>query len=242
MSADVTPKKAWELVVQWVEERILSGEYVVGSHLPAERDLALRVGVSRPAVREAVRTLQASGVVQSAVGAGAAGGTTITGVPHQALTRLLRLHVALANFPTPDVTEVRVSLERLSTQLASTRASDADLKRMQDLLTAMDDDELPMSEFNDYDTNLHVTIAEAAGNRLASDLTIAIRESMRLPILAGLGALDSWSDTRTVLRAQHHAIVDAIAAQDAEHAVTLMEEHIRSAYERMTSLHPDPSH
>lgn len=239
MSDDVAPKKAWQLVVDWIEQRILSGEFAVGSHLPAERDLAQRVGVSRPAVREAVRTLQANGVLQSAVGAGATGGTTISGVPHQALTRLLRLHVALANFPTPDVTEVRVALERLSTRLASTRASDADLARMRDLLEVMDDDGLTMAEFNNHDTGLHVAIAEAAGNRLASDLTIAIRESMRLPILAGLDALPDWISTRDILRAQHHGIVAAITAHETEAAVALIEEHIRSAYARMTSLHAD---
>lgn len=238
VSDDVAPKKAWQQVVDWVEQRILSGELVVGSHLPAERELAQQVGVSRPAVREAVRTLQASGVVRSAVGAGAAGGTTITGAPHQALTRLLRLHVALANFPTPDVTEVRVTLERLSTGLASTSAGADDLARMRDLLVAMDDDTLTMAEFNNHDTGLHVAIAEAAGNRLASDLTIAIRESMRLPILAGLAALDDWEAARSILRAQHHAIVDAIAAHETQEAVELIEEHIRTAYGRMTSLHP----
>lgn len=238
MSTDEAPKKAWELVVDWVEERILRGEYTVGSHLPAERDLAQRVGVSRPAVREAVRTLQASGVVRSAVGAGSAGGTTITGAPHQALTRLLRLHVALTNFPTPDVTEVRVALERLSTGLASTSARADEVARMRDLVDEMDDDALTMAEFNNRDTGLHVAIAEAAGNRLASDLTIAIRESMRVPILAGLSALEDWTATRDVLRAQHHAIVDAIAARRTDEAVERVEEHIRTAYARMTSLHP----
>lgn len=233
-------KKAWELVVEWVEERIVRGEYTVGSQLPAERELAARVGVSRPAVREAVRTLEASGVLRSAVGAGATGGTRITGVPHAALTRLLRLHVALASFPTDDVTEVRVALERLSTRLASRQASAEDLAQMRELVDAMDDDDLTMAEFNNLDTRLHVAIAEAAGNRLASDLTIAIRESMRLPILAGIAALDRWVDARAILRAQHHGIVDAIAAQDAERAVARVEEHIRTAYRRMTSLHPDP--
>lgn len=236
-SVEPGTKRAWQLVVEWVEERILNREYVVGSHLPAERDLAQRVGVSRPAVREAVRTLQASGVVRSAVGAGGAGGTTVTGVPHQALTRLLRLHVALASFPTTDVTEVRVALERLSIRLASQRATDADLERMNTALRLMDDDDLSMDAFNDYDTDLHVAIAEAAGNRLASDLTVAIRESMRLPILGGLGALDSWVDTRAILRAQHHGMVAAIEAGDPDDAVARVEEHIRTAYARMTSLH-----
>jgi GntR family transcriptional regulator, transcriptional repressor for pyruvate dehydrogenase complex len=239
VSSRPASKKAWELVVEWIEERILGGEYTVGSQLPAERELAQQVGVSRSAVREAVRALEASGVLRSSVGAGATGGTRITGMPHTALTRLLRLHVALASFPTDDVTEVRVALERLSTRLASRQASAEGVALMRELVDAMDDDALTMAEFNNLDTRLHVAIAEAAGNRLASDLTIAIRESMRLPILAGIAALDRWEDARAVLRAQHRGIVDAIAAQEAEHAVARVEEHIRTAYERMTSLHPD---
>lgn len=238
MPSASAPKKAWELVVEWVEERILGGEYSVGSQLPAERDLAQQVGVSRSAVREAVRTLEASGVLRSSVGAGAAGGTRITGVPHTALTRLLRLHVALASFPADDVTEVRVALERLSTRLAGRQASVEDVALMRELVDAMDDDALTMAEFNNLDTRLHVAIAEAAGNRLASDLTIAIRESMRQPILAGLAALDDWAATRSVLRAQHRAVVGAIEQRDPDTAVALIEEHIRTAYARMTTLHP----
>lgn len=236
-STSAAPRRAWEQVVDWVQARILSGEYVVGSTLPAERDLAVRVGVSRPAVREAVRTLQASGVVASAVGAGGTGGTTITGVPHQALTRLLRLHVALASFPSVDVTEVRIALERLSARLSGQSATSEDLARMRVVLNAMDDDHLSIEAFNDFDTQLHVTIAQAAGNRLATDLTVAIRESMRLPILTGLTALQDWPDMRAMLRQEHHAIVAAIAAHHPDQAAELVEQHIRSAYARMTALH-----
>jgi DNA-binding FadR family transcriptional regulator len=237
MSVDVAPPKAWEQVVAWVEERVLNGDLVVGSQLPAERDLAVRVGVSRPAVREAVRTLQASGVVRSAVGAGGTGGTTITGAPHQALTRLLRLHVALNNFPTADVTQVRIALERLSVQLASDQPDPQMFARLREFLARMDDDALSIEDFNDLDTKLHVTIAEAAGNRLVTDMTVAIRESMRLPILAGLGALDDWPGMRAALRAEHHAIVDALAAHHPDQAADLVEAHIRGAYARMPALH-----
>lgn len=233
----VLPKKAWEQVVDWVEQRILSGELVVGSHLPAERDLAVQVGVSRPAVREAVRTLQASGVVRSTVGAHGAGGTTIAGLPHQPLTRLLRLHVALANFPSADVTEVRVVLERLSCRLASVDASPEGITGMRELLERMDDDDLPLETFNDLDTELHVAIARTAGNRLATDMTVAIRESMRMPILSALGVLQDWRAMRLMLRTQHRAIVEAISAHDGDRAADLVEEHIRAAYDRMTSLH-----
>lgn len=237
MSVPATQPKAWEQVVSWVEERVFNGDLVVGSQLPAERDLAIRVGVSRPAVREAVRTLQASGVVRSTVGAHGAGGTTITGVPHHALTRLLRLHVALANFPTADVTQVRIALERLSAQLASAQTDPEVPIRLRETLTRMDDDALSIEEFNDLDTQLHVTIAEAAGNRLVTDLTVAIRESMRLPILAGLDALADWPGVRAALRTEHHAVVDAITERRPEQAADLLEAHVRNAYARIPALH-----
>lgn len=239
MTDDSAPKKAWEQVVEWVEDRILCGEYVVGSTLPAERELAARVGVSRPAVREAVRTLQASGVVRSSVGAGSAGGTVVTGVPHRALTQLLRLHVALASFPPGDVTRVRVVLERLSTDLAARHAGDDELRQMRELLLAMDDDTLDLERFNALDTRFHVTIAQAAGNTLATDLTVAIRESMRGPILAGLRAMDDWHAVRGMLREEHHAIFAAIEARRSWQAADLVEQHILAAFARMPHLHSD---
>lgn len=233
--------RAWEQVVHWVEQRILAGDLAVGDVLPAERDLASQLGVGRSAVREAVRTLQASGVVRSSVGAGAAGGTTVTAVPDHALTRLLRLHVALGNFPTTQVTEVRVALERLSAQLAGAEAGSADIDRMQSALATMDDDSLSIAEFNVHDTAFHIALAEAAGNRLAADLTVAIRESMRLPILAGLRALDDWPSTRARLRTDHHAIMAAVEAREPERAANLIEEHVRSAYANLPSLHDRPA-
>ena len=72
----MTTLKAYEIVLRWVEERILGGVLEVGDTLPAERELARVLDVSRAAVREAVRTLEAQGVVRSSVGAGGTGGTT----------------------------------------------------------------------------------------------------------------------------------------------------------------------
>ncbi|KNX36764.1 FadR/GntR family transcriptional regulator [Luteipulveratus halotolerans] len=231
------PPRAWEVVVAWVEKRILGGELKVGEQLPAERDLAEQLGVSRSAVREAVRTLQASGVVRSAVGAGATGGTTIAATPHEALTRMLRLHVALANFPGRDVTEVRVVLERLSVALTAEQASPGEVARVREVLEAMDDDGLDREQFNALDTEFHVAIARAAGNRLAADMTIAIRESMRLPILAGLRRVDDWHQHRAALREQHHGIMRAIEARQADAAADLVEQHIRTAF---ASIGVDP--
>lgn len=229
MSAEPGPR-SFEVVLEWIEERILSGELGVGDQLPAERDLAARLGVGRPAVREAVRTLQAQGVLRSTVGAGAAGGTSITAVSGRALVRLLRLHVALANFGVNDVLDARVALERLSVRLACTQATPEQLTDIRAQLLAMDASRHEKAVFNDYDTAFHAAIAEAAGNRLVSDLTVAIRESMRVPLLASFQHVENWDALVDKLQDDHTAICAAVESGDANSAEQLIERHIRSAW------------
>lgn len=230
------PPRAYEVAARWVEERIVTGRLQVGDHLPAERELAAQLGISRAAVREAVRSLQAQGVLRSAVGAGAAGGTTVSAMPSGALTRLLRIHVALANFPLPDVLEVRVSLERLSARLAAGREGSGRTGEVPARLAGVRDAVARGREaFNDADAAFHVAIAEAAGNRLAADMTVAIRESVRAPMLERFLRLsdEQFLALTEELNAEHAAIVDALAAGDPGLAETLIEAHIRSAWVRM---------
>ncbi|TCJ91321.1 GntR family transcriptional regulator [Dermacoccus sp. SAI-028] len=225
--------RAYEGVVQWVEDGIVSGRLRVGDVLPAERDLAAQLAVSRAVVREGVRALHAIGVVDSRVGAGAAGGTVITAVPTEALNRFLRMHVALAQFSLLDVVDVRCSLEGLSARLAARNATDADHARLADLITAMRDDDLPPDVFNACDTHFHVAIARAAGNALATDLTVAIRESMRSPIRHGMNHVDDWPAVRARLREEHEAIAAALADGDGSRAADLLDAHIRRASEQL---------
>ncbi len=222
--------RAFEVVLRWAESRILSGELRVGDQLPAERELARQLDVSRSAVREAVRTLQAQGVLRSAVGAGAAGGTTVTALPARALERFLRLHVALANFPLNDVIEARIALERLSARLAARNAKPRHIEAMHHAVLVMSTPSVERSVFNDADTAFHVAIAEAAGNRLAADLTVAIRESMRGPLLTAFQNVEDWDGLANDLRGDHASIFAAIREHDGERAEHLVGEHIRVAW------------
>ncbi len=70
--------KAYEAVRKHLEDQILAGELTVGSLLPDERELATEFGVSRAAVREALRMMAAQGLITSKVGAGPNSGTRIT--------------------------------------------------------------------------------------------------------------------------------------------------------------------
>lgn len=237
--------RAYQLVVDQVEEQILAGTLKVGDRLPGERDLAARLEVSRAAVREAMRTLEAQGVVRSGVGSGPDAGTVVSAMPSEALTRLLRLHVALANFPVGDVVDARIMLERSSAALAARHATPAALAAIAAPLGAMESlegaaggadggDRAEVRIYNDLDTAFHIAVAEAGGNRLVADMTTAIREAMRQPILAGLERLGAgWPTVRTTLTGEHRAIHDAIAAGEADRAADLVEAHIRSAQQRL---------
>jgi GntR family transcriptional repressor for pyruvate dehydrogenase complex len=219
--------RTYEMVLDRIEEQILGGQLRVGSRLPPERDLAAMLGVSRTAVREAMRTLEAQGVVHAVVGTGRGSGTTVDSASSQALTRLLRLHVALANFPIADVVETRVMLERRSVQLAVRHATGQDLLRIGNLVDAMDDPRVSREEFNTLDTAFHVAIAEAGGNRLVSDITTAIRESLRSTLLQAFTAMQDWDSVADGLRAEHRRIHDLLAARQAGQAADAMERHIR---------------
>ncbi len=222
--------KAHEVVQQYIEERILSGELIVGSLLPAERNLATQLGVSRSAVREALRTLAAQGLITSSVGAGPEGGTRITGQHGVALGKLLKMHVALAEFPIDDVVEVRVTLERSSVGLLSRTAKPEDLTTLADLLVSMEAEHMELDEFNPLDTAFHIAIAQLAGNQLMAVLTSAVRQSLAAPIKLASQQMVDWQAFRRDLLRQHRGVFEAIAVGEGERAADLMEEHIRTAY------------
>lgn len=134
----VSRASTYELVIDAVEEQIMTGSLGVGDPLPAERDLAMKLGVSRASVREALRVLDSLGVVRSSGGSGRGAGTFIAAMPSAALTRFLRLHVALTNFSIDDVTETRIQLERSSAILAATRADKDALAEVNAQLAMMD--------------------------------------------------------------------------------------------------------
>ncbi|GAA4833914.1 FadR/GntR family transcriptional regulator [Saccharopolyspora rosea] len=236
----VARSHTYELVIDRVEEQILSGALRVGDRLPAERDLASMLGVSRSAVREALRSLQAQGVLRMSVGTGPDSGTTVAALPNQALTRFLRLHVALANFPLHDVVEARLMLERESARNAALRATESELDELVRLVDAMDDPDLDRDRFNELDTAFHVAIAEAGGNRLVADMTTAIRESLRLPLRQAFHDLgDSWTRIAEGLRADHRAVLEALRARDGDAAERHMTDHIRDFYAKIPAVTRD---
>lgn len=235
----VARPRTHELVLQQVEEQIVAGHLRVGDRLPAERDLATQLGVSRSSVREALRILEAQGVVTSATGTGPAAGTVLRALPAEALTRVLRLHLALSSFDLAEMVEARVTLERSSVQLASRQATEGDLADLARLLTAMADPDISRETYNELDTDFHVAVARSAHNRFVSEITVALRNSLRGVIRESLDRAEDWEALRAGLHADHLAIDAAIRAGDADGAAEVVERHIRGFAVRL--LDPPPA-
>jgi DNA-binding FadR family transcriptional regulator len=220
-------RQAHQVVLAHVEQQLLAGQLHKGDQLPPERDLALTLGVSRSAVREALRVLQAQGLVASHPGPGR--GTRLSDFQGEALGRLFRLHLALASTSISDLTETRIALERATATLAARNASPVRLRAVERRMLAMEST-IDLDAFNVLDTEFHVEIARAANNPFIGNLTAAIRQALRAPIRSASLAMEDWQEVRSDLVTQHRQIYETIRSGDPARAATLMEAHIRTAY------------
>ncbi|WP_372341193.1 FadR/GntR family transcriptional regulator [Streptomyces sp. CC224E] len=224
----VRQSRTHELVLESIEEQVLAGKLKAGDRLPPERELAPVLGVSRSALREALRVMETIGVLVATAGRGPDAGARIVRDPDGALGRLLRLHVALGSYSLEDVMESRVTLERSSFEAAARSASKKELAEADAILKSMRAPGLTVAEFNDLDTRFHVHIARISGNELISTLTSAVRESVRTLILdAEEAAGEDWPETARALNAEHTELLRLVRAGKGARAADLVEKHIR---------------
>ncbi|MFF5406428.1 FadR/GntR family transcriptional regulator [Streptomyces misionensis] len=223
----VRQARTHELVLESIEQRVVAGELKAGDRLPPERELAPVLGVSRSALREALRVLETIGVLVAQSGRGPDAGARIVRNPDDALGRLLRLHVALGSYSLQDVLESRVTLERHSFEAAAEHASAEDLDEAERILHRMRAPGVTAAEFSDLDTRFHVLIARASGNHLISTLTAAVRESVRPMILQALEGAEDWPATAEALNDEHARMLRLVRAGEGVQAADVAEQHIR---------------
>ena len=102
-SSTASKSGGFSVVMRHIDDEILAGRWVNGSRLPPERELAASLSVSRGAVREAIRALEAQGILSS--GTGRSNGTRVDARPSDAMGRILRLQLALDVVSFADLTE-----------------------------------------------------------------------------------------------------------------------------------------
>lgn len=221
---------AYKLVLDRIQEQIVSGTIGLGDRLPPERELAARLDVSRPAIREGLRMLEALGALKMGVGTGPDSGTIVANRSTEALSRLLRLHQGLFNFSLAEVAEVGIMLEGWSAREAAVNASDGDHSRIRRLLQEMAAPGMSQEGVNECDAAFHVRLAEAGGNRLVADMVGAIRGAAQGGILDAYETSGDWPSILASLNAEHAEIVAAVRAGNSAQAADRAERHARAFY------------
>lgn len=221
------PMRTHELVLGWIEKQLSDGSLKLGGRLPAERALAEQLAVSRTSVREAIRILEAMGVVRAGVGSGKDAGTLVIADPTAALGSALRLHVATQHLPVADVVETRVLLESWAVAHAAPGA--AGLDAAQGLLDEMEA-EGAVDPFLALDVRFHLALADAAGNAVVSAIMGSLRDSIEGYAAELTANLPDWEATASRLRAEHREILAAVKSNDGVRAAGLVADHIEGYY------------
>jgi GntR family transcriptional regulator, transcriptional repressor for pyruvate dehydrogenase complex len=226
---------AAEQVVAYVRGLIEQGALRPGDRLPPERELAGRVGVSRPSVRAGLRALAAMGVVQTRHGAG----TFITDGPPVLGSEPLSFLAALHGFTRAEMFEARRVLEVGAAGLAAERATGDQIATLAEEVTGMFASLEDAQTFLIHDIRFHRAVAAASGN----------------PILASLvemvSAIFYEQRRRTAERApdrdlkeaaeMHRAVYQAIRARDGEAAGMLMGRHLLLAQQAQDAEEGSPN-
>jgi GntR family transcriptional regulator, transcriptional repressor for pyruvate dehydrogenase complex len=220
----VRTSRLYEQIVQQIEDSILRGSLKPGDQLPAERDLAQRFGVSRTAVREAVKALREKGLVEAYSGRG----TFITNGTSQAIRQSLDLMMKIGNVEgSHHLAELRAILEPEIAALAAVRIEDQFLASMREAVTVMERSMQDPDAYIEADLDFHLALAEAAANPLILSLTdsiVGLLREQRIRI---------FNVPQGPERGQFHhkRILEAIEQRDPDKAREAMRAHLQQIRE-----------
>jgi len=215
----VRTSRLYEQIVQQIEESIVKGTLKPGDQLPAERELAQRFGVSRTAVREAVKALREKGLVEAYSGRG----TFITDGTTQAVRQSLDLMVKIGQPEgSTQLAEVRAILEPEIAALAATRIQESELATMREAVAIMDRAGQDPDAYIEADLDFHLALAEGAANPLILSLLdsiVGLLREQRLRIFKVPGGPERG-------QVHHKRILEAVERHDAEAARDAMRAHL----------------
>jgi GntR family transcriptional repressor for pyruvate dehydrogenase complex len=214
---------AAESTARHIEDLILEGSLRPGEPLLPEREMALRLNVSRPTLRQGIRMLEEKGLL-----VGEAGGSRVVAPLATSITDPLIELMSTRSEVIDDYLELRGTLERMAAGLAATRANDVDraaLRRCMERIDKAHEKADPHDEA-DADVDLHVVIYEASHNIVLLQIMRALSGMLRKGVFHNREKLYARPEVREVLLEQHRAIYDAVMARDAAAAGRAAEEHM----------------
>jgi DNA-binding FadR family transcriptional regulator len=211
-------------VAEQIRSAILERSLASGERLPPERVLSQQFGVSRATVREALRHLEAQGLLASK------GRTSPmqTASPEGAVSRFceaLTHVVRLRSVSLPDLVELRLAIESAALVRAAASPVDACLDMARETLATMAADEVGPEAFYAADAAFHAALVAASGNQALHLIMLAVKDSIRVHIAESLDAR-TFAKIRGRLIREHAALLRAVEAGHGKSAVAHLRKHL----------------
>lgn len=224
VSPSIKPERASEAVANHIEGLILEGSLRPGEPLLPERELAERLNVSRPTLRDALKSLESRGLLTSKEGrrmrVTQLGATTIT----DPLINMFAERSEVAD----DYLEFRDVVESSASAMAAQRANDIDIDKIKTCLLRIERAHLSgdVTEEAEADVELHMAIYEASHNLVLLQIMRALSGNLRMDVLHNRSRLFAIAYVRDLLRDQHIAIAQAIIDKRPDDAHSAAHEHL----------------
>ena len=215
--------RLYRQIADLLSERIDQGLFPIGTLLPAERDLAQQLGVSRTSVREALIALEVGGKVSIRVGHG----VQILEATPRSVALEGTTDVAEADIGPIQLMEARRHVELKTAELAAANRTDGNLGRLRqamDIQARAESARAP--QYRDGDRNFHVEIARAGGNAAYAVLVASLWDYRSKPLFKKFEELLVGPDRPAKTAKEHRDIFDAIVSCDATAARKAMKHHL----------------
>lgn len=226
----VESNRLYRQIAEQLRGLITGGEFAAGARLPAERDLARQLGVSRPSVREALIALEVEGWVEVRTGSG----IYVQPPPQRSRTQPARKGGGTEWGPL-QVMQARVLVEAEVAALAARHARKPHVTTMADALAHMRADIDSGIEPRAGDEAFHGAIADACGNDVLSDTVRSYWGARRGPLFSRLGDYFENPASWSAALVEHAAVLDAIRKRDAAAAREAMQQHLKKATSRYSA-------
>ncbi len=218
------------LVARQLREAIVSGQISVGTELPSEKELTSQLGVSRSTVREALRILQAQGLIS--------GGDTVSTQRPRVTGEYVMSSAALAmesvlrlgGVPLTDLVELRVVIEGAALEQAASVREQTAMVAAREAVEAMRAADVNVESFRAADLSFHRSLVSASGNQAYGLVMGVLRDAVSAHLGEALHQVSRPRRTMTELTHEHEEILRAVERGQGKRARSLVEEHIRAFY------------
>ncbi|UWQ17665.1 FadR/GntR family transcriptional regulator [Jannaschia sp. M317] len=220
----IEAEKLASAVVRQIENLILRGILRPGDRLPSERELAERLGVSRPSLREAVAELQSRGLLSTRAGSGIFVADVLGSAFSPALIRLFSTQEDALD----DYIAFRRDMEGLAAARAARKGSDTDLALVDTIFRKMEvaHTKRDPSEEASLDADFHMAIIEASHNVIMLHMMRSMMDLLREGVFYNRSIMFKQRTTRDALLDQHRAINDALQARDSDGSQAAVNAHL----------------